>query len=193
MLIIDDSLRSVMEKRKSTRRFVRDRLPRAAFNDLIWAACGHTHSYKAVKMRTAPSAGATYPIEIHCALEDVEDMADGLYLFNMLTEDLQLKKPGRHFAEIDKASLDQDFIRRSHLNVFMIYDPSLIEQQYGDRSFRYAAFECGHIAQNIMLMATSLGLGSVPVGAFDEKELGEVLEIPKGKEVVYFVSVGMKG
>jgi len=190
-MIIDDSLRSVMEKRKTTRRLVHGRMPRQAFNDLVWAAYGHTHSDKAVKMRTAPSAGATYPIEIHCALEDVGDIQDGLYVFDSRTEELRLSIRGRHFAAIQAAALDQEFVTKSNLIIFMVYNPALIVADYGEISFKYAAFECGHIAQNIMLMATSLGLGSVPVGAFEERVLAKVIGISDDKEVMYFVAVGM--
>ncbi len=192
MLIIDDSLRSVMEKRKTSRRFMRGKMPRQAFNDLVWAAYGQTHSYKAVKMRTAPSAGATYPIGVYCAVEDVEDLQDGLYAFDARSEEFRLSKPGKIFAEVQRESLDQDFITQANLLVFMVYDPALIEPEYGESSFKYAAFECGHIAQNVMLMATSLDLGSVPVGAFEERPLAQVIGVPAEKEVLYFVAVGMK-
>jgi len=142
-------------------------------------------------MSTAPSAGATYPVGIHCAVEVVEGRQDGLYTFDVRSEEFRLSKSGPIFEAIQKVSLDQDFITQANLLILMVYDPAIIESEYGESAYKYAAFECGHIAQNIMLMATSLGLGSVPVGAFEERPLAAIIGVPEGKEVMYYVAIGM--
>jgi SagB-type dehydrogenase family enzyme len=193
MLIIDDSFRSVLEKRKTLRDLVRGRMPRQAFNDLIWAAYGVTHTDKSLKMRTAPSAGATYPIEITCAIEEVDGLENGIYHYDTRLEEIWQAMPGRHFGRIQAAALDQEFIIQSNLIIFMVYNPAPIVPEYGEDSFKYAAFECGHIAQNVTLMATSLGMGSVPVGAFDQRQIAEIIGVTGDKEVMYLVVVGMPG
>jgi len=187
---VDGSLRHALKNRKTIRKFTGDKLSRKALDDLIWAAYGHTHTKKGIKMRTAPSPGAMYPIEIHCIIENVTGMKDGIYIFDRKKEALSLLKAGKFLELIQEVSLDQKFITQSNVLIIMVYNPRKITPHYGDHSFRYSAFECGHIAQNIILMATVLGLGSVPVGAFDERGIAFSLNMSGDKEILYFVAVG---
>jgi SagB-type dehydrogenase family enzyme len=142
-------------------------------------------------MRTAPSAGATYPLDIYVAVEDIEGIADGLYKFDTVSESPQLTKNGRYFKDICRAALDQAFISASAINLLLVYAPERIVPEYGDDSFKYAAMECGHIAQNLLLMATALGLGAVPVGAFDADKMAKVFGLKHPHEALYLISIGI--
>ena len=62
--------------------------------------------------------------------------------------------------------------------------------RYGSRGVMYIHMEAGHAAQNIHLQAVALGLGSVPVGAFDETGAEAALGVPAGQRVLYMVPVG---
>lgn len=186
----DVSLRYAIENRKSTRRFIGGTLPCSDYQDLIWAACGYTHSYKDIRMRTAPSAGATYPVDILTAVENIEGLENGIYSFDRAVGGFGLTRSGSFLGQVRQASYDQKFITRANTLIFMVYNPSLIVPHYGESAFKYAAFECGHIAQNVILMATSLGLGSVPVGAFDQSGVDAILGISGGRTTLYFVAVG---
>jgi nitroreductase len=52
--------------------------------------------------------------------------------------------------------------------------------------------EAGHVAQNVLLQATALGLAATVVGAFDDSEVGEVLELRQGEEPLYLVAIGRR-
>ena len=187
---IDDSLRTVLLNRRTIRKFTGRKLSYEKINSLIWAACGHTHMHKKIKMRTAPSAGACYPVELYFVIENTEKTDDAIYYYDFVSEGMTEHKAGNFLLEIKRAALDQEFIPKANLVAIMVYNPDKIVPDYGHEARKYAILECGHIGQNILLMATSLGLGAVPVGAFYEKELETILEIARNKEVIYMVCVG---
>jgi SagB-type dehydrogenase family enzyme len=157
---------------------------------LVWAAYGHTHSDGSLKMRTAPSAGATYPIKIYLVLHNINGTSDGLYLFDARSDQLKVLKEGDYLNDICRVSLNQDFIPLANATFLLVYDPDKIVRHYGSESRKYALLECGHIAQNILLMAAARGLASVPVGAFYERRLGAILGLQKNREVLYMICVG---
>ena len=184
------SLETALKNRRTVREFTGGYIPRDILNDLVWAAYGHTHSDGLLKMRTAPSAGATYPVEIYLVLHNVNDHPDGIYLYDTRNEQLTIAREGSYLDDICRASLEQDFIPLANVTFLLIYSPSRISRRYGRESRRYALLECGHIAQNILLMAVARGLGSVPVGAFYQKRLGAIIGLQDDREVLYMICVG---
>jgi SagB-type dehydrogenase family enzyme len=186
----DQSFRTILANRKTSRKFVRKPLELGKFKEFAWGAFGHTHTYREIKMRTAPSAGATYPIEIYFIIEDIESLEDGLYIYDISKEEPKLVNKGKYLNDVRLASLDQKFISEGNLAVLMVYNPDRILPEYGENSYKYALLECGHIAQNLLLMATSFGLGSVPVGAFDERKINKIIGAGSYKETLYMVAIG---
>jgi SagB-type dehydrogenase family enzyme len=190
-MMIDDSFRSLLKRRKTVRKQQKGILSNHSFRELVWAAYGQTHDYRDIKMRTAPSAGATYPVELYFICEDIEKAPDGIYRYDTTTEDILPASDGKFLRRVQSISLDQQFISQCNVAIVLAYNPRKIVPDYGPDSFKYAALECGHIAQNLLLMATSLDLAAVPVGAFDAKKLGKLLGIEEFKEALYMVTVGI--
>ena len=157
---------------------------------MLWAAYGKTLVYQGDKYRTAPSAGATYPVEIYVFVGRVDGYEDGIYTYNTDSEKLEIYKSGVHLPELQKMSWDQEFVSLSNAVFVMVYNPRKIEREYGNKSRDYALLECGHIAQNIHLMTAALGLGGVPVGAFSQRRLSALLNLKGDKKPVYMVCVG---
>ncbi len=187
------SLESALQNRRTVREFTGGHISRDVLDGLVWAAYGHTHSDGPKKMRTAPSAGATYPIEIYLVLHNVNNCTDGIYLHDSRNEQLISIKEGDYLNDICRASLEQDFIPLANVTFLLVYNPGRIVRRYGRESRKYALLECGHIAQNILLTAGTRGLGSVPVGAFYQKRLGTILGLQKNREVLYMICVGTLG
>ena len=186
----NDSLKSIIKNRRTTRQFIKKAIPQEQMKDLVWAAYGHTHTYKDMKMRTAPSPGAKYAVDIFVSLERVDGIQDGIYVYDTAIEDLRLVKAGEFHDLLCVAALDQKFFAVSNVNIYMVYNPSRIVPDYGSNAAKYSAMECGHIGQNVLLMATSLGLGAVPVGAFDSNAINDMLGLAEGRETVYIISIG---
>ena len=174
----------------TNREITGGQLPSGYLDKLLWAAYGHTHNDGRAKMRTAPSAGATYPVELYMVIERVAELDSGIYRYSSRVEKPVLVKSGEYLSEVCKVSLEQDFIPLSNVAFIMVYNPQRIVSRYGRDSRKYAILECGHIAQNILLMTTALGLGGVPVGAFYQKRLGLILEIQDNREVLYMICAG---
>jgi SagB-type dehydrogenase family enzyme len=188
--VIDDSLRSVLKKRMTVRKFVKSEFSAEQVKELVWAAYGHTHTMRDIKMRTAPSPGAKYATEIYVSLQSVSGYDDGIYRFDTAIDNLVPVKSGRFHDSISDAALEQKFFQVSNVNIFMIYNSGKIVPDYGANAAKYCAMECGHIGQNVLLMATSLGLGAVPVGAFDSSAINDILGLSEGLETVYIISIG---
>lgn len=68
--------------------------------------------------------------------------------------------------------------------------PERTTAEYGPRGQRYVHLEAGHAAQNLLLEATAMGFGAVPIGAFDDARIREVLDLPADREVVYLIPIG---
>lgn len=174
------SLDETLAARRSVRDFASTPLTWDQIGQLLWAAQGMTHEEG---KRTAPSAGATYPLELYVAT------ADGLFHY----------LPNRHaVARVDtrdwrrdvrRAAGGQDALDAPALFVFAAA-PARTAARYGDRAMRYVHIEIGHAAQNLLLEAVALGFGATPVGAFSDTELHRVLGLPAGQIVLYIVPVG---
>ncbi|MEE9554695.1 MAG: SagB/ThcOx family dehydrogenase [candidate division Zixibacteria bacterium] len=187
---ISRPLEWVLENRMTVREITGGQIPSEYLDKLVWAAYGNTHNDGRTKMRTAPSAGATYPVELYIVVERIVGLDNGIYRYSSKAEKPVLMRKGIFLSPIRKVSLDQDFISLSNIAFIMVYNPQRIIDRYGRDSRKYAILESGHIAQNILLMATAFDLGGVPVGAFYQKRLGSILEIDENREVLYMICVG---
>jgi SagB-type dehydrogenase family enzyme len=101
---------------------------------------------------------------------------------------------GDRREDLYNAALMMDTVRRAPLTIVLAAVYARTEGKYGaQRAPRYVALEAGHAAQNVLLQAVGLGLGAVPIGAFLDGEVGEVLELPDDQRPLYLLSVGHPG
>jgi SagB-type dehydrogenase family enzyme len=118
-------------------------------------------------------------------------MATGFYhydpaqhtLSQCLAEDL---RPALH-----RTALAQDAVRESAAVFVVTAVSKRTSRKYGkQRSPRYIHMEAGHAGQNLLLQATALGLGAVPIGAFEDKQVSKVLSLPSNEAPLYLIPVG---
>jgi SagB-type dehydrogenase family enzyme len=174
-------LEEILRKRESWRRFSPEPLTNEEVARMMWAAQGVTRTWGG---RTAPSAGALFPLEIYVVLEE------GVHHYIPRKHQL-LHLSGEDVREaLCSAALSQAFIRDAPATVVIAVVFERVTVKYGSRGERYAMIEAGHAAQNILLQATSMGLGSVPVGAFHDERVRQVLDLPDDHRPVYLVTVG---
>ena len=140
-------LEAAIKNRRTIREISGKSVGSSDLERLAWAAYGCTLIEDGDKYRTAPSAGATYPVEIHAIVERVKGYDDGIYFYDTKTEGLKLRKAGVFLQEIRKISWDQEFVELSNAAFILVYNPGKIEKEYGAKSRDYALLECGHIAQ----------------------------------------------
>lgn len=169
------------EEAVSIRRTVRSFDPRPLtarlVSQLLWAGLGVTDP--AGRRRAAPSAGALYPVDLMAVVghDAVEGMKAGLYRYEPPEHSVTMLLEGDHRDEIARASLSQFWMAKAPVNILITAELSRITGKYGSRGERYALLEAGHVAQNVMLQACSLGLASGIVGAFADAEIIRVLAL----------------
>jgi SagB-type dehydrogenase family enzyme len=175
------SLEDVLSKRRSVRRFTSRRLSEDEILGLCWATQGITHP---AGYRTAPSAGALYPLDLYVAT------ADGFAAYDPPHHRLVRRGADDLRPAMRWAAFSQDAIGECPTVFVLAAVPARTAGKYGSRAQRYVQLEAGHAAQNLLLEATARGLGAVPVGAFDDARLREVLDLPGDSDVLYLIPVG---
>ena len=181
------SLESTLDQRRSVRSFADAPLTLSQLAQLLWAGQGLTDRRG---YRTAPSAGATYPLELLAAVGNVDGLEPGVYRYLAAGHDLEKIGKGDPRQELHHAALNQSAVAGAPV-VFVIsavYERTLA--RYGERGIRYVHMEAGHAAQNICLQAVSLGLGSVVIGAFRDRQIQQVLSLDEDEHPLYLIPVG---
>jgi protease I len=169
------SFEQALAKRRSVRQFTNQSLKFAQIGQLAWAGQGITEPQKG--LRTAPSAGAIYPIELYFATPE------GLFVY----------RPDQHSLE---ETLNQDVrgrlgaVANAPCDIIVAGSVRKLAAKFRKEAKKYMLLEAGHIAQNIQLQAVCLGLGSVTVGGFDIRSVSKVCKLPKNLEPLYIICVG---
>jgi SagB-type dehydrogenase family enzyme len=176
------SLTESLAKRRSIRYFTGKPLEREQISQLCWAAQGI--SDPAGKKRTAPSAGATYPLRLYVATPD------GFYLYSPERHGLELIGPNDLRQGIADAA-GQSWLSEAGAIFVICGNVPITAAKYEDRATRYVWQETGHAAQNLLLQATSLGLGATPVGAYQDDEVQRLLHLSGDWQPLYVLPVGV--
>ncbi|MFB0535938.1 MAG: SagB/ThcOx family dehydrogenase [Anaerolineae bacterium] len=175
------SLEETLAARRSVREFTEEELTLEEISQLLWAVQGMTAAWGG---RTAPSAGALYPLEVYAAT------ADGLYRYLPQGHKAIVESRADLRGELWRAGLSQDAIREAPAVFVMTAVYARTEKKYGGRAERYVKLEAGHAAQNLLLQAVALGLGGVPIGAFYDDQVQSALSLPSDYEPLYLIPIG---
>jgi SagB-type dehydrogenase family enzyme len=183
------SVEEAIQRRRSVREFGRGSLALADISQLLWSAQGVTHRDG---LRTAPSAGALYPLELYLVAADIEELSAGIYHYRPKKHELLQLASGDVRKKLASAAHGQIWVRRAPALIVITSVYERIMGKYGKRGHRYAHIEVGHVAQNVYLQATALDLGTVIVGAFDDSEVQSVLGLPPDHEPLGIMPVARK-
>lgn len=182
------SVEEALLKRRSVRNYMNEPLLNSEISQLLWAAQGITE--EKYNLRTAPSAGALYPLEIYIAVSNVEDLVPGLYKYQPQNHTLKKIIKGDKRIDISNAALKQDAIESSSAIILItaVYERTAVK--YGDRTERYVNIEVGAAAQNIYLQSVSLEIGTVIIGAFKDDSLKKTLNLPANERPLAIMPLG---
>ncbi len=184
------SLRRALEGRRSVREYKAEGVSLEDVSEVVWAAQGITKEERG--LRTAPSAGATYPLEIYLVADDVDGLDPGIYRFLPETKTFKKVLEGGRREDLSRAALGQRFIEEAPANIVITAVYERTTARYGERGVKYVHMEAGHVGQNIYLQCESLGLGTVAVGAFDDEEMRSVLHLSSEETPLYIFPLGKK-
>lgn len=183
------SVEEAISNRRSRRAFAAEELGISQISQLLWAAQGITDEN--LGLRSAPSAGATYPLEVLIAVGSGGPLEAGIYRYLSEPHALRLESSGDRRPEVAAAALDQGWIAEAPVVMIVVADVSRTAARYGDRARRYVDMEVGHAGQNIYLQAEALELATTIVGAFRDRELANVLGLPSGQEPLAVLPIGV--
>ena len=185
------SVVEALKARRTVRLFAFRPLALAQVGQIMWAADGLSDPRG---LRTAASAGATYPLELYLVVGErgVTGLAPGLYRYLVPEHALALTVKGDLRAQVARASQNQAWMTQAPVMVVIAAEYRRCTARYGERGVMYTHMESGHVGQNVFLMAEALGLGAGIVGAFEDRGLSQALQLPPGQVPLLVMPVGYK-
>lgn len=183
------SIEQALFNRRSVRDYKDEPLTLTEVSQLLWAAQGITDPRD---LRTAPSAGALYPLEVYVVVGNVSNLPSGIYRYKPHEHELEKILEGDKRAELRTAALGQSSVKDGAIVVVFSAVYERTTQKYGERGIRYVHMEVGHAAQNVYLQAVSLKLGTVVVGAFQDDAVKMITNMPDEEHPLYIMPVGRK-
>jgi len=178
------SLEQALMLRRTCREFADKPLSLKQIGQLCWAGQGITDQVKG--FRTAPSAGALFPMELFIVT------AEGVDHYQPRGHRLERHLSGDHRYALQVAGLNQEYISRAPACFVITAVIERSARKYKQRAEQYCVQESGHIAQNILLQATAMNLAGVPIGGFDADKAAAVLKLPKNHKVLYLLPIGYR-
>lgn len=179
------SLEEALAERRSRRDYKKEPLVLKEVAQLLWAAQGMTADWGG---KTAPSAGATYPLEVYIVVGKVEGLEPGLYHYIPDSHSMKKVLEGDIRRQLSSAALGQECVADAPVTLVVAAVFRRTTGRYGERGIRYVYIETGHVGQNICLQAEALGLGAVVIGAFRDEMVKGVLKLKE--EPLYLIPVG---
>jgi len=183
------SIEQALMKRRSVRSYKPDPLTISDISQLLWSAQGLSSS----RYRTAPSAGALYPLEVYIAAGNVIGLDPGMYKYYPHNHQIEITVTEDIRPELCRAGLSQSSIRSAPAVMIFCAVFERVTGSYGRRGIQYVYMEVGHAIQNVCLQAISLGLGSVVIGAFNDAEMKHVMKLDKDEQPLLLLPVGKHG
>jgi SagB-type dehydrogenase family enzyme len=181
------SLFDVLKQRRSNREFSPRALSKMAVGGLLWAAQGVTSPEG---LRTAPSAGALYPLTLRLVAGSVDGLEAGIYRYNPGQHALSLEQKEDLRQELAVTAFHQTWVAEAPAIIVICADYLRTTGKYGKRGVRYVHMEAGHAAQNLLLQAEEMGLSAVVVGAFEDKALKSLLKLTGEETPLSILPIG---
>ncbi|HUW18204.1 MAG TPA: DJ-1/PfpI family protein [Sedimentisphaerales bacterium] len=176
------SFEEAVGNRRSVRSFIARQLSFEQMGQLAWAGQGITDP--ATGFRTAPSAGAIYPLELYFVTPG------GVFVYNPVPHSMEQVSDEDIRERLANAALEQTAVAQAACDIVVAGSVRKLAGKYGKQAKRFMLMEAGHVAQNIQLQAVCLELGAVPIGAFESREVTRVCRLPKELEPIYIICVG---
>ena len=190
------SVEKALQNRRSQRQFLDKEISLENLSQILWAAYGITQPrenppFLRGGLRTAPSAGALFPLEIYVVVGKVKGIDPGVYkyiskehkIIRIIDKDLR--------TELTAAAWGQKMIEEAPASIIYTAIFSRMTDKYGERGReRYVCMDLGHSAQNVYLQSEALGLGTCAIGAFTDEDIAKILNLPKNEEPLYIMPIG---
>jgi SagB-type dehydrogenase family enzyme len=181
------SVEEALRRRRSIRNYSEDALTLAEVSQLLWSAQGEAGRHNG---RTAPSAGALYPLEVYLVAGNVAELEVGVYKYLPKHHALVCHASGDKRIMLAAAAMLQEWLRKAPAVIVLAAVEARTTRKYGKRGIRYVHMEAGHAGQNVSLQAVTLGLATVTVGAFSDTRVKQALDMGDDEQPLYLMPIG---
>ncbi|MCK5115188.1 MAG: SagB/ThcOx family dehydrogenase [Candidatus Aegiribacteria sp.] len=193
----DVSLEEAMQNRRSVRSYADLPLTIAEVSQLLWSAYGLSYTVENAPdflrggLRTAPSAGALYPLELYLVARNVTDLDPGIYWYKSETHELVQIADENCWEEFSNAGFNQLHFETAAAAIVYSAVFERCTEIYGDRGReRYVCMDLGHSAENVYLQAYALEIGTCAIGAFSDLALKQVIRMTRAEVPLYIMPLG---
>ena len=189
-------LRRIILKRRSVRAFSGQPISAANLSTLLWNSYGITGRFHLPfeieqKVRSVPSGGALFPLEIYVGCFRVDGIEAGIYHYNVQEHCLELVRTGMFEKELGTAFFYEEMFTQISVAVIITGILRRSSLKYGERSYRFMTLEAGHVGQNLCLSASALDLGCVMLGGFMDDDVNRIIEVDGVDEfTLYGAAIG---
>ena len=186
------SVEEALKARRTHRSFQSRPLTLKQFSQILWGAYGVTDRKYGSFLKTAPSAGALYPLDIYCVVGEggVETLTPGIYHFRPENHAIELVKQGDLRAEVARQALQQMWMAKAPLMLVITGEYNRSSIKYGLRGATYTHIEAGHVGQNVFLQAEAIGLRAGIVGAFNNQQIIRAMGLSTSHDPLLIMPVG---
>ncbi|MDX2152851.1 MAG: SagB/ThcOx family dehydrogenase [Bryobacteraceae bacterium] len=181
------ALEECLRLRRSTREYATRALSLSEAGQLLWAAQGVTGPGG---LRTAPSAGAVYPLRVYLGGWKVKGLGAGLYRYRPDEHALEPRWMGDRREALCQAAAGQECVEAAPVSILLTANLTRMTKEFGEHARRLALLEAGHVGQNLGLEAAGMQLGLIGLGRFVAERVRELLEIPATEEPLYLFAAG---
>jgi SagB-type dehydrogenase family enzyme len=186
------SVEEALKARRTHRSFASRPLTLKQFSQILWGAYGVTVRKYGSFLKTAPSAGALYPLDIYAVVGKggVETLAPGVYHYNPEYHTASLSREGDLRTKVARQSLHQMWVAKAPLILVITGEYERSSVKYGSRGVTYTHIEAGCVGQNIFLQAEAIGLKAGIVGAFANRGVVKTMGLPASHDPLLIMPVG---
>jgi len=181
------SLDVVLARRRCLRVLGTTLPPRKLLSRVLQAGHGSTGPLSAGPV---PSAGGLQALELYLVVFEPAWLPAGLYHYDRARHQLAQLAAGAHRADWGQRVPSLGLVRGGALLWVLVGDAGRVARKYGDRAVRFLLQEAGHLMQNLCLLSATVGLVTVPLGGYFERDIARRLMLPKTDLVLY---VGLCG
>jgi len=178
----------IINSRRSERVYTKEPISLLELSYIIWCAQGveENRGDGYMTMRTVPSGGGRHGFELYFAAMRVDGLIPGIYHYLPQSDSVELIKEFSDTKEVVVSALDQKWVAKAPVMLYLTLIPSRNEWRYGPFAHRVALIDAGHVGQNIYLACTSIGLGTCGIAAFDNAACSKLLNIDLNEEFVVY-------
>ncbi|HEY6363990.1 MAG TPA: nitroreductase family protein, partial [Candidatus Binatia bacterium] len=178
-----DTLEEVIQRRGSTRQFVRESI---SFKQLSTLLDRGTRGIPTDFLQLDEAPLNTLYLIVHA----IDDLSPGSYVFHRESRALELLKEGDFRREAGHLGLGQEIPADCSVDVFFLADVDRILARFGNRGYRAAQLEASIVAGKLYLAAYAQRLGASGLTFFDDDVTDFFSPHASGKSVMFLLALG---